>query len=51
MFSIGEIRSGDGSYTCMDDHPEGNYRMFMLHDGVLVGALPDYMSIQQFRVP
>jgi nitrite reductase (NADH) large subunit len=39
MFSIGEIRSGDGSYTCMDDHADGNYRMFMLHDGVLVGAL------------
>jgi len=39
MFSIGEIRSGDGSYTCMDDHTDGNYRMFMLHDGVLIGAL------------
>jgi nitrite reductase (NADH) large subunit len=39
MFSIGEIRSGDGSYTCIDDHPDGNYRMFMLQDGVLIGAL------------
>jgi len=39
MFSIGEIRSGDGSYTCLDDHPDGNYRMLMLHDGVLIGAL------------
>lgn len=39
MFSIGQISAGDGSYTCFDDLSEGNYRMFMLHDGVLVGAL------------
>lgn len=39
MFSIGEIRSNDGSYTCIDDQSEDNYRMFMLHDGVLIGAL------------
>ena len=39
MFSIGEIRSGDGSYTCMDDYAKGSYRMFMLHDEALVGAL------------
>ncbi|HSR87481.1 MAG TPA: FAD-dependent oxidoreductase, partial [Pontiella sp.] len=39
MFSIGEIRSGDGSYSCIDGHSDGNYRMFMVHDGLLVGAL------------
>ena len=39
MLSIGEIRSEDGSYTCIDDPPDGNYRMFMVHDGALVGAL------------
>jgi NAD(P)H-nitrite reductase large subunit len=39
MFSIGEIRSDDGSYTSIDDRPDGNYRMFMLHDGVMIGAL------------
>lgn len=40
MFSIGEIRSDDGRCTCIDDHPDGSsYRMFMLHDGLMIGAL------------
>jgi nitrite reductase (NADH) large subunit len=39
MFSIGAIASPDGSYTPVDEQDGENYRMFMLHDGVLVGAL------------
>lgn len=39
MCSIGQITAHDGSYSIIDDHAEGNYRMFMVHDGILVGAL------------
>jgi nitrite reductase (NADH) large subunit len=39
MFSIGEIVSPDGSYTCIDEQDGKDYRMFMLHDGFLIGAL------------
>ena len=39
MFSIGQITSHDGSDKSIDDHSDGNYRMFMIHDGALVGAL------------
>lgn len=39
MFSIGQIMASDGSYRIIDDHPDGNYRMFMAQDGVLIGAL------------
>jgi nitrite reductase (NADH) large subunit len=39
MFSIGEITAHDGSYRSIEDHTDGNYRMFMIHDGKLVGAL------------
>lgn len=39
MFSIGQILAYDGSDRIIDDHPGENYRMFMVHDGVLVGAL------------
>ncbi len=38
MFSIGEISSTDGSYRMIDEAGD-DYRMFMLHDEVLVGAL------------
>ncbi len=39
MFSIGQILAYDGSDRIIEDHPDENYRMFMVHDGVLVGAL------------
>ncbi len=39
MFSIGEISSRDGSYMKIDEQLDENYRMFMLHDNVLIGAL------------
>jgi len=39
MVSIGQIKAMDGSYKMIDDSPDGGYRMFMLRDGILVGAL------------
>jgi nitrite reductase (NADH) large subunit len=39
MFSIGQITAHDGSDRIIDDHSDKNYRMFMVHDGALVGAL------------
>jgi nitrite reductase (NADH) large subunit len=39
MFSIGQISANDGSDKSIDDHSDGSYRMFMIHDGALVGAL------------
>jgi nitrite reductase (NADH) large subunit len=39
MFSIGAIAPLDESYTLIDEQLDDDYRMFMMHDGVLVGAL------------
>ncbi len=39
LFSIGQIQEPDGSYRRVEDYPGGNYRMFMIHDGILVGTL------------
>ena len=40
MLSIGVVTPLDGSYSMIEDHPEGNgYRMFMFRDGCIVGCL------------
>ena len=39
MFSIGEIRAADGSYRQLEETGDDTYRMFMLRDGRLIGAL------------
>ncbi len=39
MFSIGEISPTDENDTVLDEYSNGDYRMFMVHDGVLIGAL------------
>jgi nitrite reductase (NADH) large subunit len=39
MFSIGVITPPDGSYRKIEDFSETGYRMFMLRDDCLVGAL------------
>jgi nitrite reductase (NADH) large subunit len=39
MASIGQIQATDGSYRMFDERTAEGYRMFMVRDGIIVGAL------------
>lgn len=39
MLSIGTFTAEDGSYEVLEECSEENYRRFILHDGILVGAI------------